>query len=334
MKKNTAKILLSNPGILLFLALLTAISPHAVSDEGNGDTLELSFDIWQTVGRTIWSHDASQYDSGLGNPTSVLEYDELMSNIFELGLKYRLTKKEHLDFSVAVGEITDGSLYDSDYFSAEGAQVNNTSTTGAHRFSFTDSTVDRGDVFSLGFNYGRRVTSAQSPFGFGYMLGVHYWEETYKARDILYLECTLPACPPEGTFKSIPLVITNTVRWFSVFAGVDAKLRLGKKAHFAVAVKYSPIARLDNEDTHHLRGDLDQPSLTMSGDGTQLDLDAELIYCFNQYACLALGYRYWHRELRDGTVTIHGSDGGASSFPLNQFETTRHGGTLTYRVVF
>ncbi len=94
-----------------------------------------------------------------------------------------------------------------------------------------------------------------------------------------------------------------------------------------------PYTRLNNEDVHHLRTDLQKdPSFSMSGTGMGFNLEGRVSCMIIRHLYLNAGYRYWRLEVTDGTWQQHLITGPVVTANLNQLRSVRHGVTigLTY----
>jgi hypothetical protein len=156
------------------------------------------------------------------------------------------------------------------------------------------------------------------------------------------VECTTtsspdPAfrCPPAGTssFKG-QTVITNTVQWTSLkVVGGEIRYRLLPRVEVDAKAAFL-LTWLNNEDVHHLRTDLGQdPSFKMTGVGIGTNADIDVRVMLLQRLYLSGGYRVWWTRVTDGDWKIYGTDGSTQSANLNEFQSLRHGPTvsLTYQ---
>ena len=84
--------------------------------------------------------------------------------------------------------------------------------------------------------------------------------------------------------------------------------------------------RLKNEDTHHLRSDLSQdPSISMSGNGTGYDLLAGVNFQITDNIRIQLGYQLWQRYVRNQSIVFISNSGGTTSYNLMDLKSRRHG---------
>lgn len=310
----------------VFMSLAIILSQAKLSIAG--EELEVNFNTWISTGQTKWRHDASALNPNYGVPTSELDYQGVNSNIAEVSVISRLTSGNIIAITIGTGFISEGTLVDDDYLSAEGADNYGATQSGAHRFSRTHSDINgnglfylRGELFPEGFQY----TSTGMEVGLS--LGVHYWEEEYTATGVRQIECTLPsACTAgfEGYYGVT--VITNKVEWTGIGGSVTSLFDITENLAFNVDVTFYPIMSLVNEDTHHLRGDLAQnPSVRMTGNGYGYDFMAGIKFNPARNLSFNLGYRVWERWVEDQTITFYGATGGQSSARLMDFNTRREG---------
>jgi len=118
------------------LILALAISPAAIAQDEwpiarRGD---LGVRYWLSTGETKRSHNAQGIDPTLGNPTSVLLYENLDANVLELFWRQNFRNSLFLKGTVGVGRINRGSFDDEDF---EAGQV---------KFSDTTSSVTQGRI--------------------------------------------------------------------------------------------------------------------------------------------------------------------------------------------
>jgi hypothetical protein len=96
-----------------------------------------------------------------------------------------------------------------------------------------------------------------------------------------------------------------------------------------------PLSIIDNKDIHHLRNDLQQnPSISMLGYGIGANADVGVRLMLVKNLFLSAGYRVWWNRSIDGTVTFHHIGSPAEEFPLDQFQSLRHGWTFGLNYAF
>lgn len=319
----------------LCLAACVLLPVSALAEE----ELEFGINTWLSSGQTKWRHDASRLNTNYGVPTSELDYQNVDSSVTEVSAKKHLTNGNSLTFTFGTGAIDGGTLVDDDYLSASGAQNLGATQTGAHRFSRTHSDIDNSHLFYLGAEFLPRdlqLTNAALNLRVG--LGIHYWQEEYKAFNLRSIECTLPndKCYPVGTSTySGTNVISNTVEWTGVGLGVEGLWTLTEQLRFQLDMTFYPYMNLVNEDIHHLRGDLSQdPSVRMTGNGFGYDLQAGVKMQLQRNFAVHLNYRLWERWVENQTITFYGANGGASSANLMDFKTRREGVTAGISLFF
>jgi hypothetical protein len=162
------------------------------------------------------------------------------------------------------------------------------------------------------------------------------------ANSLLQVECTTASspnaafrCPPAGTssFKG-QTVITNTVQWTSLkVLGGEIRYQLLPRVEIDAKAAFL-LTWLKNEDVHHLRTDLGQdPSFRMTGVGIGTNADIGVRIMLLQRLYLTGGYRVWWTKVTDGDWRVYGADGSTLSANLNEFQSLRHGPTvsLTYQ---
>ena len=130
-------------------------------------------------------------------------------------------------------------------------------------------------------------------------------------------------------------VISNTTNWHSFRIGTSSEYRLTTRLSVLGTVALIPLSVLDNEDVHHLRGDLQQnPSFSMTGYGVGANVDVGARFMITKNLAANLGYRVYYNRVLDGDLTNHPVTGSSNSFPLTQFESLRHGFTAGLSLIF
>jgi outer membrane protease len=296
--------------------------------------VQLGLNSWLfTQGETTWSHNASGLDSRLGNPTSKLTYKDNNTQIIELTGKVNFGQRwfvrADVGFSVAFNR---GTLIDDDY-SAVGGQ---------HLFSQTSSNITGSGTQYVNADVGFRLLEYPGQRGYlDFFGGYQYWRTKYEATGITQIECNpsgIPGigCNPAGTSTNQgQIVITNTTQWNSLRVGVQSEYRLTRRFSVEGKVALIPVSYLVNDDTHHLRTDLQQnPSFSMSGIGIGADLDVGARFMIVRNLFLNAGYRFWWNRVVDGTWTNYPVGSPSSSAPLTEFQTMRQGVTLGLSYLF
>jgi len=306
-------------------------------------SVEVGVTGWFTQGKTEWSHDASHLNPNLGNPTSNLKYEDVGTNVIELGAKVRFKNRFFLRGNFGWAAIGGGRLTDDHFLSAQGA-TNNASISGAQRFSRTFSDIGGDDMWYVNADIGLLAYEFRKNKGFvDVFVGFQYWREKLVANSLLQVECTTASspnaafrCPPAGTssFKG-QTVITNTVHWTSLkVVGGEIRYQLFPRVEVDAKAAFL-LTWLNNEDIHHLRTDLGQdPSFKMTGFGIGTNADIDVRVMLLQRLYLSGGYRVWWTRVTDGDWKIYGADGSTQSANLNEFETLRHGPTVTLTYQF
>ncbi|MEC5293670.1 hypothetical protein VSX64_23800 [Aurantimonas sp. C2-6-R+9] len=292
-------------------------------------SFELGTRYWYSTGQTSWNHTAG--GSLLGDPTSILDYDDLESHSAELFGQIEHASGVFVKGYAGVGTVADGNFRDQDFF------------TGQLEFSDTYSEVDDGDLYYASADLGYFFVegpSAENPrgpaFRLGAFVGYHYWNEevpAYGARcnadDVGGLFCGAP-----GT-TAVPFstnVITNDAEWNSLRVGIMGEASITPRLHLSGEVAYIPYASLDNKDSHHLRTGLGSvPNIVMDGEGDGWMLESVLSYDVSDRFNVGVGGRYWRLDA-DGDIRF-GPD-FSPTLELNDFKSERFGVFLQASVKF
>lgn len=296
------------------LILALAISPAAAAQEEwpgarRGD---LGVRWWVSTGETKLSHNAQVLDPTLGNPTSVLVYENLDANILELFGRQNFRNNLFLKGALGVGRINVGSFDDEDF------------NAGQVKFSDTTSSVTEGRIGYGMIDLGYQWVLREGAVTLGVFGGFSQWTEDYDAHG-----ATDHLGFIGGNISHDVNVISNKVRWRALRVGFAGGFVFGR-ARLSLDLALVPYAEMRNEDSHHLRGDLGPvPNIIDEGEGWGAQLDAELRYEILRRTELGVGLRFWYLEVRDGTTDFRNVAGAET--PIVDFYTWRTGVTISLR---
>ena len=286
------------------LAALAAALPLAAAERG----FEFGTRYWLSSGENRFAHNAQGVNPTLGNPTSILTYDELDARALELHWRSNFSSDGwFFKGNFGLGEVRDGAFDDEDF---DAAQV---------KFSDTTSSV-RGERFSyLTLDVGKDIWS--SPGGgttLGLFAGFQQWSEQIDAFGAV---ATVGPISIPGDVR----VITNDVRWRSLRLGVAGTAAVTSRIRVLADLAFVPYSKLSNDDSHYLRTDLGPvPNVVTSGRGSGVQLDLELRYALSKRLEAGIGVRHWQLSLERATVALAGA-----TVPVTEFETRRTGVTAT-----
>jgi Omptin family len=309
------------------IALLLLFAPVASSwgQDSNLDArprLELSLRSWLfTAGETQWSHDASGLDSTLGDPTSKLKYKDNDTHLVGLGAKVYLNRRLFLDgeFGLSV-DFDRGNLIDEDYF------------VGQRLFSRTSSDVTGKGTWYVGGNVGYRAVEFQNDRGhLDVLVGFQYWRTTYEAKGFV-CDSSVLTCNP----STLP-AIKNTTHWITPLQiGGQLEYRIVPRVSANIKMLFSPASVVYNEDIHFQRSDLQQdPSFSMWGVGLGASAEPSISVMLTRHLTLTGGYRImWNRTYYYGRWENHPVGAGSETVPLTEFQTLRHGATVSLTASF
>jgi hypothetical protein len=289
-----------------------------------GPRFELGVRYWQSVGSTRFSINSSRQNPMLGNPTSVLKYDDIDAYSGEF---FWYAKNETGTFAkgfIGGGGLSGGSLDDEDYFS------------GQIKFSDTYSRLKGDDLIYGTIDVGQHFTliDRADKLWFSPFIGFNFWQETataYGARcnrdDIGGAACGTP-----GTI-AVPFsveVIENEANWASLRLGAEVKAKLWDRLSVIAEAAVLPAAYVWSEDSHFLRSDLGPPpNIVDRGLGWGYQLEAALRYDFTPGWSAGAGVRYWYAEVDGKSEFVHFDN----EVELNNFTSERFGvyGDIAYR---
>lgn len=299
--------------LILALALSSPAAAQEPAGEAAPERAELGVRWWVSTGEHKVSHNAQIIDPTLGNPTSILIWDNLDANSVELFGRQVFARHWFLKGFIGLGRLNTGSLDDEDF---NAAQV---------KFSDTTSSVTDGSVAYGAVDVGRQWAFGQGGY-VGLFAGFSQWTDDIDVSGITATTGSSPAL--DDSVK----VISYKVRWRALRVGVAGQAAVGR-ARLLLDLAFAPYAEFRNEDSHHLRGDLGPvPNIVDSGNGWGVQSDLELRYAISKQTQLGLGVRYWYFEARDGTTDFHNFTDGRT--PIVDMESWRLGATLSLRRVW
>jgi hypothetical protein len=234
-----------------------------------------------------------------------------------------------------------GRLIDDDYLAIDGRNPS----------SRTHSDLKGDELWYINADVGRRIV--EFPYSRGWLdlfAGYQFWYQRFTANGLGQIACSnagltvdtdpglpgiQPLCTPTQSVSDTILVITNTASWHSIRMGGSTEYRLTRQVSVLGTAALIPLSIIDNKDIHHLRNDLQQnPSISMRGYGIGANADVGVRLMLIKNLFLNVGYRVWWNRSIDGTVTFHNIGNPAQEFPLEQFQSLRHGVTFGLNFTF
>jgi hypothetical protein len=302
---------------LLLLGLLCPLPATAQQTASTSGGWELGARYWLSTGTTSRSHNAQPLVPQLGNPTSILTYDNLDAQAVELHGRKALGNAWFFKAMLGVGRINTGMFEDEDFFA------------GQRRFSDTLSSVKGKGLRYVSLDVGRDLwSSSPGAYGpdraWGLFAGYQEWTERANAYG-LSNRINLVGNPELG--NTVPAV-SNEVSWRSVRVGLAARTALGGRSRLLAEAAFIPYSSVRDEDSHHLRtspNDLGPtPNIMMEGRGAGLQLDLEWRQALSDGYEFGLGFRYWQLGATRGNRRAAGT-----SLPLVELESQRSGVTAS-----
>ena len=224
---------------------------------------DLGVRYWISSGETKRAHNAQSFDPSLGNPTSVLLYENLDANTIELfGRQYFGGGQWLVKGFIGFGEVTRGSFRDEDF------------NAGQVKFSDTTSSVTAGDISYGAIDIGRnewRLRDGRTVLSV--YAGYSEWKEEVDAYGVT------DALGFVGPVAHDVKVITNKVTWKSLRVGFAGNLALTERMRLDLDLALVPYSKVRNDDSHFLRQDPTDlgpaPNIIIEGEGRGVQLDAE-----------------------------------------------------------
>jgi hypothetical protein len=278
---------------------------------------------WVSSGETKRAHNAQSFNPALGNPTSVLLYENLDANTVELfGRQYFGASREWLIKGfIGLGTINGGAFHDEDF------------NAGQVKFSDTTSSVTSGDISYGAIDIGRnewRLREGRTNLGL--YIGYSEWKEDLDAHGandhIGFIG---------GDISQDVKVISNKVTWKSLRLGFAGNLALTERLRLDIDAALIPYSKVRNDDSHHLRQastDLGPvPNIIIEGEGRGVQLDAELRYEIVRRTEIGLGVRYWRLEANKATRRLPNRP-DVPELPVTELYSLRGGATLSLRRIW
>jgi len=279
------------------------------------DRAELGLRYWLSTGENKHAHNAQGLVPSLGNPTSVLLYENLDAHVLEVFGRQRFARDWFYKGTLGLGVITTGSFDDEDY------------NAGQVKFSDTTSSVSDGWLAYGTIDVGHQWVLKEGAVNLGVFAGFSQWTEQVEASGL-----TVTVGPPGSIDRSVK-VIENKLTWQALRIGFAGQWIFGR-ARLAADMALIPYARYRNEDSHLLRqspNDLGPaPNILLEGDGRGVQLDAEFGYQIGKRTVAALGWRYWYLESTDGQRSLPNFP-SFPELPVTELYSKRTGATLSVR---
>ena len=297
------------------------LSGAAWSEEQPVPRGDLGVRYWVSSGETKRAHNAQSFDPTLGNPTSVLLYENLDANTIELfGRQYFGGGQWLIKGFIGLGEITRGSFRDEDF------------NAGQVKFSDTTSSVTAGDISYGAIDIGRnewRLRDGRTVLSL--FVGYSEWKEDMDAYGVT------DALGFVGPVAHDVKVISNKVTWKSLRVGFAGNLALTERMRLDLDLALVPYSKVRNDDSHFLRQDPADlgpaPNIIIEGEGRGVQLEAELRYEIVRRTDLGLGVRYWYLEANKATRRLPNRP-DVPELPVTDLYSERFGATLSLRRVW
>ena len=307
---------MANRMIILLLACLLSVS-IALPTTGQAELYtvgQYGVTIWPSFGQTDWNH-TTITSATLGDPTSVLEYEDVDTTVLEFAARVPLPASFFVRGYIGLGviQIGDGNLRDDDFLA------------GQVLSSSTDSVIAHTDVFYVTLDVGRPILSGPSG-SLSPIVGFQYWREEYEAFGVFNRLTGVQTVPTSTA------VVTNTVEWLSIRLGAIALIQLTPPPGLSLSIDavFIPFTDMHNEDSHLLRtspADLGPaPNIIMDGNGWGFQGDTELGYEIIPDLIASIRFRYW-TMMSDGDITFGPNTASPVTLPLNDLDTVRWGVT-------
>ena len=280
---------------------------------------ELGVRYWLSTGETKHAHNAQGAVPSLGNPTSVLLYENLDAHSLEIFGRGVFARDWFLKATLGYGHINAGSFDDEDF------------NAGQVKFSDTTSSVSDGWLAYGTIDVGHQWVLKQGAINLGVFAGYSQWTEQVDASG-----ATDHLGFIGGDIDNSVKVISNKLTWKALRIGFSGQFVFGR-ARLTTDLAVIPYAQYRNEDSHYLRqssSDLGPvPNILLEGDGYGVQLEAELAYEIARRTLLSLGWRYWHMESSDGKRSLPNFP-AAGELPVTELYSKRTGATLSVRYLW
>lgn len=260
-------LILSSALLALALSPVPAAAQEPFPEAPRG---ELGIRYWLSSGESKRSHNIQQTVPTAGDPSTVLTYENLDANSFELFARLRLGQTLFLKGNAGIGGINTGTAVEQDFALGQRLTAESVVQVASGRIGYFS--VDAGREWII-LGRGRTVLG---PF-----IGFGYWREEVEASS-----------------NDVQVVSTQTA-WSALRIGLAADLLLGPHTRLALDVALVPYAEVREEDGPR--------SIRIEGWGAGMQVDAEVRYMLRPRTELRVGARYWHLDADDGTRTAGSS---------------------------
>jgi hypothetical protein len=260
---------------LIFVPALLALALSPVPAAAQDAFLEaprgeIGIRYWLSSGESKRSHDAQSASPTAGNPSTVLTYENLDANSFELLARLRLGQTLFLKGNAGIGGINTGQAVEQDFARGQLLVAESVVQVSGGRVGYFS--VDAGREWII-LGRGRTVLG---PF-----IGFGYWREEVEA------------------FSNDVKVVNTQTSWSALRIGLAADLLLGPSTRFALDLALVPYAEVREED-----GPRD---IVIEGRGAGVQIDAEVRYMWSPRTEVRVGARAWYLESTDGTRKAAGT---------------------------
>ena len=292
----------------------------AAQDAAPRPQTELGLRYWLSTGETRHSHNAQPVDPTLGNPTSVLVYENLDASVVEFFGRINFGSNWFVKGNLGVGVVNTGSFDDQDFEVGQVKDAHTTSSVPSGWIAY--GTIDLGrDEWAL--RQGRATLGA--------FVGYSRWTEYLDVYGLTNLQGS------RDVDRSVK-VISNELSWNALRVGLAAGFAFTRRTRFSADLALVPYATFRNQDSHYLRSTDPNsafylgpvPNIIIEGKGRGVQLDAELIHEVSARTELGLGLRYWRLEATKGTRSVPHIP-GAAELPLVELVSERVGLLLSLR---
>lgn len=298
--------------LLIAAASSTALAGAQAADGSSALVVDAKIRAWIGTVDYTWQHDASSLNPAFGNPTSLLDWQDIPFMGPELDLdvysvETGLSARGRLGLGLEMGK---SRFDDWDYLA------------GGTAFSYTQSNAKLDNsfhgIFDLGTELPGLSTDAYRVNAFAGYFGGSYQLEANGVDCLISLDAT----GANQCAGGIPIIGDN-VKAIGHDLTIHA-MRLGLSGHIDVTDRlrlafdgaYLPWMSFKTEDNHYLRTDLGPlPNIVSDASGQAFQVQAGASYRVGNATSLNLDLRYWRFNVDGDVVFAPGTANPAPPLP-------------------
>ncbi len=292
------------------------------------ERVKIGVSQWFTAGEGEWEISFDWFDPDLlfGSGRSVLEWEDIDSNVTVIDGEVTIFSWLKLTGRYGFGDIDDGKNTDADFVSAPWIFVRDS--------KFSESGADNDGENTM-YDLDVRVVLSALQMLEGYkgeiemFLGYQYYTDELENKN--GVQTWIEDGPANEPFPD-HFASRYDFEWWGIRWGVSIDYPLIENLLVGAELGLLPYVNFEGEGFWNLRQDLrqDGPSFVHEADtGSGVDAEISLTYLPVENLGVEIGYRYMSWEAEDGKDTTHFADGSSGDASLDTVKSTRHGAFIS-----